>query len=385
VGEGEVAVAPFRLGLRDEVGFCVAGALRPDFPTRVEMLLLTVVSNQAVMGLQDARRLNDKKRHAEELELRLAQRAEELTRANAELRRQISERKRAESKTLAVKEELSAELTAMRKLYPSPDGGLITFQGYITRRKQMEEELRRTQAELTHVTRMTTMGELAASIAHEINQPLGAIVNNGNACLRLVTNSSRGQDSLREILSDIIHDANRASAIIARIRELTRKAPSARTSLQLAAVVADVLALAHRELADRQIAVYNELTENLPSVSGNRVQLQQVLLNLVMNATDAMQTVPDERKVMTIAGKRGTLGDRPAVLITVHDLGEGFRVKEPEHLFDAFYTTKTQGLGMGLRISRSIVEAHGGRLWGIPNEGPGVTFSCLLPAQDQEG
>jgi signal transduction histidine kinase len=266
-------------------------------------------------------------------------------------------------------------------MYPSHDGGLVTFQRYITARKRTEEELRKTQAELARVTRITTMGELAGSIAHEINQPLGAIVNNSNVGLRLVEGVHGLPTDLGEILSGIVHDANRASDIITRVWAMTQRTTPERASLQLRDVVADVLALAGCELAERGIDVRTELPEDLLRVSGDRVQLQQVLLNLVMNGIEAMSGVEDERRILTIRGQRDGLDGKPAMLITVQDFGGGFRPEDVDRLFDAFYTTKPHGMGMGLRISRSIVEAHGGLLWATPNEGSGATFSCALPAE----
>jgi PAS domain S-box-containing protein len=251
----------------------------------------------------------------------------------------------------------------------------------VTERKRAEEALHTAQAELARVTRMTTMGELAASIAHEINQPLGAIVNNGNVAIRIATAENSSLDELVEVLSDIVSDANRTSAIIARIRAVMRKSTPEKISLQLKDVVADVLALAHRELADHRITVRTELPEDLPRVLGDRAQLQQVLLNLVMNGIEAMDAMADERRILTIGGQRDELDSRPAVLITVRDLGDGFKTADSERLFDAFYTTKPDGLGMGLRISHSIVEAHGGRLWATSGAGPGATFYCALPAE----
>jgi PAS domain S-box-containing protein len=266
-------------------------------------------------------------------------------------------------------------------------GDLIEYVGTImdtTERKRAEEEIRKTEAELRHVTRVTTMGELAASIAHEINQPLGAIVNNGNVAMRLATAENGSRDKLVEVLSDIVSDANRTSAIIARIRSVMRKSAPEKTSLQLKDLVADVLALAQRELAERRIEVRTELPEDLPRVSGDRVQLHQVLLNLLMNGMEAMSAVEYERRVITIRGQRDELDGRPAVLITVRDLGGGFEPEDSERLFDAFYTTKPDGLGMGLRISRSIVEAHSGRLWAMSGAGPGATFYCVLPAAERD-
>ena len=263
------------------------------------------------------------------------------------------------------------------------DGSVDYFVGLVldtTERRRTEEELRKTQAELARVTRITMMGELAGSIAHEINQPLGAIVNNSNVGLRLVEGVHGLPTDLGEILSDIVHDAKRASDIITRVWAMTQRRRPERTSLQLRDVVADVLALAGRELAERRIHVRTELPEDLLRVSGDRVQLQQVLLNLVMNGIEAMSGVEDERRILTIRGQRDELDGKPAVLITVQDFGGGFRPEDVDRLFDAFYTNKSHGMGMGLRISRSIVEAHGGVLWATPHEGPGATFSCALPA-----
>jgi C4-dicarboxylate-specific signal transduction histidine kinase len=247
-------------------------------------------------------------------------------------------------------------------------------------RRQGEEALHKAQVELSHVTRVMTMGELAASIAHEMNQPLGAIVNNANVCFRLAAASGDGDD-MREALTDIVNDANRASTIIARIRAMTTRALPGKTSLQLREVIGDVLALARRELTERRIEVRTELPEDLPLVFGDRVQLQQVLLNLVMNGIEAMSGVAGERRLLTIGGQRDGLDGRPSVRISVQDLGSGIEAENMEHLFEAFYSTKPQGMGMGLRISRSIVEAHGGRLWAAPNAGPGAAFFFALPAE----
>jgi len=251
----------------------------------------------------------------------------------------------------------------------------------VEERRQAEEALHKAQVDLAHLTRVTTMGELAASIAHEMNQPLGAIVNNGNVCLRLLSQASSRNDEALEALSDIVNDANRASAIIGRIRAMTQRTLPEETSLQLRDVIADVLALAHRELAEHRIEVRTGLPEDLPRVSGDRVQLQQVLLNLVMNGIEAMSGVAGERRLLTIGGQRDGLDGRPSVRISVQDLGSGIEAENMEHLFEAFYSTKPQGMGMGLRISRSIVEAHGGRLWAAPNAGPGAAFFFALPAE----
>jgi hypothetical protein len=232
----------------------------------------------------------------------------------------------------------------------------------VEERRQAEEALHKAELELSHVTRVTTLGELAASIAHEINQPLAAIVNNANFCLGLAA-ASGDLENAREALTDIVNEAKRASAIIGRIRAMSTRALPGKISLRLRDVIADVLALARRELAERCIEVRSELPEDLPRVFGDRVQLQQVLLNLVMNGIEAMSGVAGERRVLTIGGQRDELDGRPAARISVQDLGSGIEPENMERLFEAFYSTKPQGMGMGLRISRSIVEAHGGRLW----------------------
>ena len=264
-------------------------------------------------------------------------------------------------------------------------GNLVEYVGTvidITERKRAEEELQKAQTELAHASRMTLMGELAASIAHEINQPLGAIINNGNVAMRLATGEDGSRDKLVEVLSDIVSDANLASAIIARIRAVMKKSTPEKVPLRLKDIVADVLRITEHELAERRITVQTELAEDLPSVSGDHVQLQQVLLNLIINAIEAMSAVEYERRILTIRGQRDELEGKPAVLVTVRDLGAGFNPEDSERLFDTFYTTKPDGLGMGLRISRSIIEAHGGRLWATSNDGQGATFHFALPVAE---
>jgi PAS domain S-box-containing protein len=264
------------------------------------------------------------------------------------------------------------------------DGSVDYLVGLVldtTERKHAEEALQKSRAELSHVARLTTMGELAATIAHEVNQPLGAIVNNANAALKIAAAEPKEQEDLGEVLSDIVKDAERASSIIARIRELLKRSTPGKEPLQVNDIVRDVLALAQRDLAGRGITVRIEFPENLPRVIGDRVQLQQVVLNLVMNGAEAMSAVPGPRRILTIGAERLELTGEPAVLITVSDLGRGFGALDPELLFERFYTTKPGGLGMGLRISRSIVVAHGGRLWAQANEHAGATFLFSLPVE----
>jgi C4-dicarboxylate-specific signal transduction histidine kinase len=188
-----------------------------------------------------------------------------------------------------------------------------------------------------------------------------------------------GDEEMREVLSDIVSDANRASSIIAGMRGLmTRMAPF-REALQMGGLIRDVLALAERELTQRRISVRLEIAKDLPQIWGDRVQLQQMILNLVMNAAEAMGEVPDARRILTIATRSSERNSQSIVLVTVHDLGSGFAADNAEGLFEALYTTKADGLGMGLRISRSIAEAHGGSLWAEVNDDVGATFFFALP------
>jgi C4-dicarboxylate-specific signal transduction histidine kinase len=247
-------------------------------------------------------------------------------------------------------------------------------------RKCAEEALRTSHAALAHVSRLSTMGELTASIAHEVNQPLAAVVNNANACMSLLPAGDRNLEDVREALTDIIDDAERASNVIARVRRLARKAPIERIPLDFRDVIADVLALARHESATRRITIHAEIPREPPLVLGDRVQLQQVLLNLVVNGMDAMNTVEESKRVLFIRGHRETRDGRLETVVSVQDAGTGFKPEQMNRLFEPFYTTKPEGMGMGLAISRSIIEAHGGRLWAEPNRESGATFFFSLPA-----
>jgi len=225
------------------------------------------------------------------------------------------------------------------------------------------------------------MGELAASIAHEVNQPLGAIANNVNACLRLLSSGSENLQEVKRALSDIVKGVDRVNSIIERMRALAKKVPPEIAQLHPEDVVADVLTLIHHELTRRHVSIQTELPKDLPSILGDRVQLQQVLLNLVMNGVEAMNEVAEGERKISIRARRLEHNGRPTVLVSVQDSGAGLKPGELDRLFEAFYTTKAHGIGMGLAISRSIVEAHGGRLWVAPASGPGATFEFILPAK----
>jgi PAS domain S-box-containing protein len=252
-------------------------------------------------------------------------------------------------------------------------------------REQAEAALRQAQADLAHVSRLTTMGELTASIAHEVNQPLAAVVNNAHASLSLLPKDTRGLQEVREALTEIIEDANRASDIIERVRRLAKRVPVEKSRLDLSEVVNDVLGLARYGSTMRQVTIRTDLSTDLPPVSGDRVQLQQVLLNLVINGMDAMDQVEESKRVLTICGRRETREGASEALLSVSDSGVGLKPQAMERLFEAFYTTKTQGMGMGLTISRSIIEAHGGRMWAETRHGPGATFIFSLPSAPSAG
>ena len=257
----------------------------------------------------------------------------------------------------------------------------VAFVLDLSEQKRAEEALQKAQVELAHVTRVMTMGEITSSIAHEINQPLGAIVNYGNACLRLLKSGRANLTEMAAALSAIVNDAERASAIIARIRALSKKAPPEMALLQVGDLVADILALVRNELTGRKMALKTVLPGDLLPVLGDRIQLQQVLLNLVINSIEAMSKVPEDQRRLVIEAQSHVSGDKSFVLITVTDSGIGLKADDLPKVFETFYTTKADGMGMGLAISRSIVEAHGGRLSATPNADLGATFQLMLPVQ----
>ena len=588
VGEGEISVASFRLGVQDEVGIFVAGSQRADFPTEIERLLLRVAANQTAMGLQETRRLSEQRRAAEGLEQKVAERTRQLEASDEELREEVTERKRTEEerRTLAalvessthfigiasldghvlfvnpagqqlvglagdeharatkifdyyveqerqrvvqhvmpaglqdgrwdgetyfrhfqtgapipvlqhfffIKEQnsdrpaalatISRDITESKRveqalarseahlaegerlshagswtlnvatgeifgsqeyfrifgfdppetraaqldvlaerIHPEdrsrfeqmyqkmmlaredaeleyrivlPDGAikhlhvvahpivdefgnLTEFNGVVrdvTERRQAEDALRRAQAELTHTARVMTMGELAASIAHEINQPLAAVVTNAHACSRLLAAESPDLDEARAAVVDIAEAGTRASAVIARTRALLQKVVPAETRLDLNKVIQEVIILTHSELNAHQVSVRTEFLAELPPVLGDRVQVQQVLLNLIMNGVEAMTTVTNWPRMLFL---RSRIHESDSILVAVQDSGVGLDPQNSDRIFDTFFTTKSGGMGMGLAISRSIIETHGGRLWATANSGPGATFQFTLP------
>jgi signal transduction histidine kinase len=244
------------------------------------------------------------------------------------------------------------------------------------KRKQAELLARTREAELAHVTRVTVVGEIAASIAHEVNQPLAAVVINGNAGLRWLAADPPNLEEARATLQRIIVDGNRAGDVIGRIRGLVRKGALENSTLNVNDVVRETLAVTGHELQRHRVQVHTELQEGALLVRGDRVQLQQVILNLILNAIDAMAEA-DRPRTLHIRSHRD---DQEAVILEVTDCGRGFDPGSQGRIFEAFFSTKSTGLGMGLSVSRSIVEAHGGTLLGRANAGPGVTFYVALPA-----
>jgi PAS domain S-box-containing protein len=247
----------------------------------------------------------------------------------------------------------------------------------ITDRKQAEQSLQTAQAQLAHMARVITMGELAASIAHEVNQPLAAVVANASACLRWLGGSNPNLDEARATVTRIIKEGTRAGEVVGRIRSLMKKTPPRMSSLDINQVINEVLVLTGHEIHRHGVSLRTELADGLPAVTGDAVQLQQVMLNLILNAIDATSAKSEEQRELFLTSQ--SLGP-DHIVITVQDSGVGIDPRKVDQLFEPFFTTKTSGLGMGLSISRSAVEAHGGHLWATPNEGPGATFQFSLPA-----
>jgi signal transduction histidine kinase/CheY-like chemotaxis protein len=266
----------------------------------------------------------------------------------------------------------------------------------ITERRRAEEALQKAQTELAHVTRVTALGELTASIAHEINQPLAGILTNASASLHWLAGDPPKLDDASEAIRRIVRDANRVSNVISRVRALFKKAPTTKEPLNVGDAVAEILFLTRSEIQRHGISLETKLGRDLPPVLGDKVQLQQVVLNLLINAIEAMSTVTDGLRNLSVSAQQVAAipsesacsvesGNEPLppkwILVSVKDSGPGVDPSAVDRLFEAFYTTKEQGLGMGLAISHSIVEAHGGRLWAAANAPRGAVFQFALPIE----
>ena len=244
-------------------------------------------------------------------------------------------------------------------------------------RSRTEEALRQSQADLERISRLTTMGELTASLAHEVNQPIAAAVTDGNTCLRWLARDQPDVEEARQAASRVVRDATRASDIVNRIRSLFQKGTPQRELVDVNEVIREMVVLLRSEATRYSMSLRTQLEADIPRVMGDRVQLQQVLMNLMINSIDAMRDVDGTRE-LDVKSQRGENGE---LVVSVSDTGLGLPVQQADQIFNAFFTTKPHGTGMGLRISRSIVESHGGRLWVTENPPRGASFHLTLPTK----
>jgi len=248
----------------------------------------------------------------------------------------------------------------------------------MTERRQAEKErerLRQVQADLAHISRATTMGELTASLAHEINQPIAAAATDARTCLRWLAREQPDIGEARESAARMVNAVTRAADIISRLRQLFKKGTPQTNSIDVSEVIQEMVVLLRSEASRHSVSILTELSAGLPRVVADRVQLQQVLMNLMLNGIEAMQDTKAEGQ-LTI---KSLMAEGGQLLISVSDTGVGLPPEQADQIFNAFFSTKAQGTGMGLSISRSIVESHGGRMWATPNSGGGATFNFTLP------
>jgi len=248
---------------------------------------------------------------------------------------------------------------------------------YLALKIEMEKEVTfEARSQLAHIARVTTLGEMTATIAHEVNQPLTAVLINGNACLHWLDAEPPDLNEARKNIANIVRDANRASGIVVQVRDLTKGFPPENDWLRVNELILATTLLIDREIQRNQISMQTQLSDDEPLIQGDRVQLQQVLLNLLLNSIEALSSVSAGSRHLVIAT---TKKDLKSVLVSVYDSGKGFPSNDLDRLFDPFYSTKSDGMGMGLTISRSIVESHGGRIWATPNSPCGAVFQFTLP------
>lgn len=315
VGAGTVSAAFFRLGLQGDVGRFVVASQRPGFPTTIERLLAQVAANEAAIGLQEARHAAQQHQATEELEHRVRERTVQLAGVNEQLAK---------------------------------------------------------------IARVTSLGVLTAAIAHEVNQPLAGIITNASTCLRMLDADPPNVEGARETARRTIRDGNRAADVIARLRASFNEKEVTLEPLDMNEATREVIALTVSELQRNRVIVQVELADNLPAITGDRVQLQEVLLNLIRNASDAMAAIDGHPRQLLI---RTECESGDGVRVTVRDSGVGIEREVIDKLFDPFYSTKQGGMGIGLSVSRSIVERHHGRLWATANQGPGATFAFTIPGR----
>jgi PAS domain S-box-containing protein len=253
----------------------------------------------------------------------------------------------------------------------------VAFVLDLTERKRAADALRALQMELAHANRVATMGQLAASIVHEVNQPIGAARNNAHAALRFLAGDPSDLTEVREALECVVSDTYRAGDILARIRDQVKKTPARKERVDLNNAIAEVIALVRGELSKNRVSVQTQLAEGLSPIHGDRVQLQQVMLNLILNAMEAMIGVDDEVRELVISTEAIP---SEGLLVAVSDSGPGVAPEDRERILESFYTTKASGVGIGLSICRSIIDAHGGRLWVDANQLRGAVFRFTLPA-----
>ena len=257
-----------------------------------------------------------------------------------------------------------------------PDGGAVVTRANVSTRREAQIEVEAQRQELSHLARVAIMGEMSGALAHELRQPLTSILANASAALRLVRRDPLEVTEIALILEDIVSDDRRASEVIDRLRALFQRGETQRQPISISELVRESLELAHAELVTRRVLVTTDVEPGLPPVPVDRVQLQQVLLNLILNACDAMSARPFEERRLQVAGRQVMPNE---VQVSVRDRGMGIPAELVDRLFQPFVTSKPQGLGLGLSISRTIVAAHGGRLWAENDPGGGATFHCALP------
>jgi len=308
---------------------------------------------------------------------------DDLQRFSARVEARRTDGSRAEAEYRLLLPDGSIKFVHLVSQTTATESGEMEYTGVIqdvTEARVAAETLGKLRSELAHVARVTTLSALTASIAHEVNQPLSGIVTNASTCLRMLAADPPNVEGARETARRTIRDGERASEVIARLRALFTKKTTTTGSIDLNEATREVVALSMSELQRQRVAVRLELADDLPPLNGDRVQLQQVILNLLLNASDAMSAVEDRPRDLVIA----TSSDGADVHLSVRDTGIGFDAGDPDRLFDAFYTTKSSGMGIGLSVSRSIMERHGGRLLATRNRGPGATFSFSIPCEAQD-